>query len=155
MTLPLPHLSGYRRSLGAGLLLLLGACGGPGGTAPTPAPPAADTAQATLPADTVRDGHQRVRDAHGRLLMEGDVRNGLREGLWVSFHPNGAVASRNEYHGGVLQGLTVAFRPNGALYYEGQHANGHPVGTWTFHDGIGTLVRTVVYDSAGVEVKPQ
>lgn len=137
------------------LLAMLAACGGPAG-GPPPAPQAAtakDTASAIAPADTLRDGHQRIRDSKGLLLMEGDVRNGRRHGLWTAYHPNGAVASRNVYEKGVLHGPTTTFRPNGALYYRGQHAGGHPVGTWEFHDEIGTLVRTVEYDSAGVELK--
>ncbi len=81
--------------------------------------------------------------------MEGDVRDGRRNGLWTSYHPNGAVQSRNEFRDGVLHGLTTTYRPNGALLYRGQNADGHPVGTWEFHDAIGTLERTVEYDSTG------
>jgi antitoxin component YwqK of YwqJK toxin-antitoxin module len=100
----------------------------------------------------VRNGHQQVRDPNGRLLMEGDVRNGKRHGLWTSYHPSGAVQSRNEYRDGVLHGLTTTFRPNGALLYRGQNANGHPVGSWEFHDEVGTAVRTVEYDSTGTRL---
>jgi len=138
----------------AALLLALVACNGPQAPAPA-APPAlvAPRDTTTAPADAIRDGHQRQLDEQGRLLMEGDVRNGKRQGLWTAYHKNGQVQSRNTYSNGLLDGPTVVFRPNGALYYKGQHANDHPVGEWLFHDEIGTLVRTVVYDSAGVEVK--
>jgi hypothetical protein len=139
----------------APLLLALAACSGNGPQRPAPSAATDSTHIAVPPAptDTLRDGRQQVRDRNGLLLMEGDVRNGLRQGLWTAYHPNGAVASRNEYRDGVLHGLTVTLRPNGALYYRGQHANGHPVGTWEFHDEIGTLVRTIEYDSAGVEIR--
>jgi antitoxin component YwqK of YwqJK toxin-antitoxin module len=93
-----------------------------------------------------------VRDTDGRLLMEGDVRNGQRHGLWTAYHPNGAVQSRSEYRDGELNGPTTTFRPDGALLYRGQNANGHPVGAWSFHDAMGTQVRTVEYDSTGAEV---
>lgn len=143
-----------RRTL-APLLLALAACSGTGPQAPPPsvAPDSTFTTEPPATTDTLRDGRQQVRDRSGALLMEGDVRNGLRQGLWTAYHPNGAVASRNEYRDGMLHGLTVTLRPNGALYYRGQHANGHPVGTWEFHDEIGTLVRTIAYDSAGVEIR--
>lgn len=84
--------------------------------------------------------------------MEGVMLNGQRHGLWVAYDPNGRVKSRNAYVKGVLDGPSTVFRENGALYYEGQHAHGHPVGTWAFHDDIGTLVRTVEYDSTGAEI---
>lgn len=137
------------------LLALLAACNGPAGAPPTPptASAASDTVAVARPDSAlVRDGHQQVRDTEGRLLMEGDVRNGKRHGLWTAYHPNGAVQSRNEYRDGVLHGLTTTFRPDGALLYRGQNANGHPVGSWSFHDAIGTQVRTVEYDSTGAEV---
>jgi antitoxin component YwqK of YwqJK toxin-antitoxin module len=135
------------------MILVLAACGNGPGTPPAATQATDSTHAVAATADTLRDGHQQVRDRNGLLLMEGDVRNGVREGLWTAYHPNGAVASRNEYRNGMLHGLTVTLRPNGALYYRGQHANGHPVGTWEFHDAIGTLVRTITYDSAGVEVR--
>lgn len=87
--------------------------------------------------------------------MEGDMLNGQRHGLWVAYDLNGRVKSRNAYVKGVLDGPSTVFRENGALYYEGQHAHGHPVGTWAFHDDIGTLVRTVEYDSTGAEIDGQ
>jgi len=139
----------------AALLLTLGACNGPQAPAPAPPePPAAAPAEPTpASADTIRDGHQRQLDDQGRLLMEGDLRDGKRQGLWTAYHKNGQVQSRNTYSNGLREGPAVVFRTNGALYYKGQYANDHPVGEWLFHDEIGTLVRTVVYDSAGVEVK--
>jgi len=135
------------------LALLLWACNGPSGAPPAPPPPVDSVRAQAAPPDTLRNGHQRVRDSGGRLLMEGDLVDGRRNGLWTAYHPNGTVQSRTEYRLGVPHGLTTTFRPNGALLYKGRNADGHPVGTWAFHDDIGTLVRTVEYDSAGVEIK--
>ncbi len=139
----------------AALLLSLAACTAPQDPAPAatvPASPATTDTSAALP-DTLQNGHQRLRDALGRLQMEGDMLNGQRHGLWVAYGSSGQVKSRNTYVNGVLEGPSTVFRENGALYYEGQHFSGHPVGTWKFHDEIGTLVRTVVYDSTGAEIK--
>ncbi|MCC7501463.1 MAG: hypothetical protein IT229_02970 [Flavobacteriales bacterium] len=139
----------------AALLLSLAACTAPQDPAPAatvPASPDTPDTSAALP-DSLQNGHHRLRDAQGRLLMEGDMLNGQRHGLWVAYDLSGRVKSRNAYLNGMLDGPSVVFRENGALFYQGQHAQGHPVGTWTFHDEIGTLVRTVVYDSTGVEIK--
>jgi hypothetical protein len=144
----------HTRNATVAALLTLLACSSPQVPPPVAPAPTAPTVQSATPepAAAVENGHQRLLNDQGRLLMEGDMRNGQRHGLWTAYHQNGQVQSRTTYTLGQRAGPTVVFRPNGALYYEGQYAHDHPVGEWTFHDEIGTLVRTVVYDSAGVQV---
>jgi hypothetical protein len=144
----------HTRNATVATFLTLLACNSP--QAPTPVAPAptAPTVQSATPAPAVEveNGHQRLLDDQGRLLMEGDMLDGQRHGLWTAYHKNGQVQSRTSYATGQREGPTVVFRPNGALYYKGQYANDHPMGEWSFHDEIGTLVRSVTYDSAGIQV---
>ncbi len=111
-----------------------------------------DSLRAAAVKDSLRDGHHQYRDKDGRLLMEGEMRNGTRTGVWVSYGPKGGVMSRNEYGEGALNGPTVVFRENGLQYYTGTNRNGKPFGEWRFYDENGALARTVHYDSAGVVI---
>lgn len=112
----------------------------------------ADSLRQAVVDDSLRDGHHVYRDAEGRPVMEGDLLDGERHGVWTAFAPNGKAKSRSEYAHGRLQGLTTVFHENGALYYQGQNRHGQPVGAWTFHDAAGVLVKTVNYDSSGAVI---
>lgn len=130
-------------------VLLTAGCGqGSAPQASLPAPDSTVAAAATLP----KDGHARITDPAGRVRMEGDMKNGHREGVWTSYDAQGRVKSRNEYRQGRLNGITTVYRPNGALYYTGQYLQDKETGTWKFYDSAGNLDQTVRYDSAGAVI---
>ena len=86
------------------------------------------------------------------MLMEGELRDRKRVGVWTSYERDGRLKSRTEYRDGLAHGLTTVFHPNGNLYYSGESRNGHAVGEWRFFDLSGKLLRTVAYDSAGTRL---
>ncbi len=137
-------------------VLLLLACGG--NNVPGEVSPSADTVKAAPrhepPLDTVviENGHAKMLSPDGRLLMEGDMKDGKRNGVWTSYTAEGRVKSRNEYRQGMLEGVATVFRENGALYYTGQHRHGNQVGEWRFYDAKGELERTVDYDTSGAVI---
>lgn len=100
--------------------------------------------------DSLRDGYHMYKDRDGRPLMEGELLNGKRIGVWTSYLPSGRVHSRNVYDQGVLHGITTVFHPNGVLYYTGTMRKGRSVGEWKFYDVEGRMARTVTYDTTGV-----
>ena len=133
---------------------VLTACGS--GTSNPADPATADTS--LVPSTLVNEplpqnGHARVTDRMGRLRMEGDMKDGQREGVWTSYDALGKVKSRNEYHGDKLNGISTVFRDNGALMYTGQYRNDTEVGTWQFYDDKGDLNKTVHYDSTGAMIQ--
>lgn len=142
------------RKITAGWALIIAlACGRTGGNG---SPPAQDSARPApgaqdmqARADSLRDGHHTYRDPQGRLIMEGDMLGGRREGSWKSYGPNGHLMSRSEYEGGLLTGVTTVFYPSGGLYYTGENRAGHPTGSWRFYDQHGMLMKVVRYDSTG------
>lgn len=142
-------------------VLLMAACGPGAGEIQGPPPTdttgtaarAVDARRAAI-ADSLKDGHHVYKDKAGRPLMEGDMRNGQRNGVWTSYLPNGRVQSRNVYEQGVLHGISTVFHENGVLYYSGAQRKGKPFGEWKFYDEQGVLARTVVYDTTGTMVKP-
>lgn len=113
----------------------------------------ADTATtAAVDTATVLNGHVRKLGPDGRLLLEGDMLDGKRTGLWTSYTADGRVKSRGEYRDGAQEGLATVFHDNGALYYTGRYLRGEQVGEWRFYDRQGNLVRTVAYDTAGAVI---
>ncbi|MEO7082004.1 MAG: hypothetical protein ABIY71_10775 [Flavobacteriales bacterium] len=134
-------------------VLGLFSCGGNTGAVPTKEKEATSLpGMAPAQTELVINGPDKVYDTQGRLEMEGDRKNGLRQGVWTSYFPNGRVKSKNEYREGKLQGLSTVFRENGSIYYTGQHKDDKQVGEWRFYDEQGTLERTVTYDIAGVVI---
>lgn len=87
----------------------------------------------------------------GRL--EGVMRNGKREGPWISYRADGSTWSRSTYLNGLEEGTTEVFHPGGEHYYTGQYHRGVPVGEWVFFDLLGGEVKRVEYDSTGVVVR--
>lgn len=134
------------------LAIALGACGEDGPVAQQPVVQPADTITEIVTDRTPTNGPVELHGPDGRSRMVGDMRNGKRHGLWTSYHPNGAVQSRSSYADGVLHGTTVVFHENGQLYYTGDYRHGVQVGEWRFHDEMGTLLKTVRYDSAGAVI---
>lgn len=135
------------------LLLLCMACG-----AGTPAPersPEEATSSGRARVDTVsadrRNGPQEIILPDGTRL-NGQLKDGLRTGIWRATGPDGRLRSQTDYHQGKENGPTVVYHPNGALFYTGDNRNGHRVGVWRFRDDRGELVREVHYDDAGDEI---
>lgn len=137
----------------AGLLaIFLVACGS---APPKPAEgTVADSTAVTAPAAAPlpENGHARITDNVGRVRMEGDMKDGQRNGVWTSYDDKGKVKSRNEYRNGRLNGITTVYRDNGALFYTGQYRNDKEIGPWKFFDDKGDLNKVVEYDSTGTPI---
>lgn len=136
-------------------LAILG-CGGNSATSELPVPEHGPVVKASaVPQDTVTvvNGHNKVFSPDGDWLkMEGDMKDGKRNGLWTSYTPKGLVKSRSAYRDGLQEGLSSVFRDNGALYYTGQYRNDKQVGRWEFYSEEGNLERTVTYDTSGAVI---
>lgn len=89
-----------------------------------------------------------VYHTNGQKYMEGNYKDNLREGHWISWYENGTIWSEGEFKAGESHGLRKVFHPNGALYYEGNFDMGKRVGIWTFYDGDGNKTKEIDYDKA-------
>ena len=67
-------------------------------------------------------------------VIQGETKNGKREGKWTSFFPNGKMQSECFYVDGLNHGTTKVYLENGKLLYEGEYVNGEKAGEWTFVD---------------------
>ena len=85
---------------------------------------------------------------NGKKYIEGNYKNGLREGYWASWYEDGTLWSEGEFRDGESHGKRTVFHPNGTLYYEGRFEKGKRVGLWKFYDENGNLVNEIDYDKA-------
>ncbi|GAP42222.1 protein containing MORN repeat variant [Lentimicrobium saccharophilum] len=85
---------------------------------------------------------------NGKKYIEGNYKNGLREGYWASWYDDGTLWSEGEFRDGESHGKRSVFHPNGTLYYEGRFDMGKRVGVWKFYDENGGLVNEIDYDKA-------
>jgi hypothetical protein len=76
----------------------------------------------------------------GQLYIHGRVKNGERDGEWLSFYENGMLWSRGTYVNGKRQGYAVTFYSSGKKSSEGYYKDDKMTGVWKFWDENGTLV---------------
>ena len=107
-----------------GIFALLLCCGFGYGFAAGPAPAALDTIRENFPDGSVSRVYTVQRGTD------------IREGVAVSYHPNGKVAIEAPYKGGKLDGV-----------YRSYYENGKPWQTIGYRDGIEHGVSTDYYDT--------
>lgn len=61
------------------------------------------------------------------LLMEGELGNGLRQGIWKFYHSNGTLYCRCHYSNGLLNGLYELFNTDGLVTTSIEMFNDSPV----------------------------
>ena len=77
--------------------------------------------------------------ANGKIKIEGQKKDGLREGVWYSYFETGNKWSETTYKKGLKEGVSIVNYPNGKMHYKGQYKNDKKIGTWYFYNEDGTL----------------
>ena len=72
-------------------------------------------------------------------LEQGNYKNGMQEGPWTHYHPNGQLKSKGEYKSGRQEGLWVRYHENGQLRSKGDYKNDTQEGLWVTHNKNGQL----------------
>jgi antitoxin component YwqK of YwqJK toxin-antitoxin module len=70
--------------------------------------------------------------------MSPDGTKWVRHGLFVAYHPNGAVASEGNYVDGAEHGLWRDYHVNGQLAAEGNYEARQEVGEWRYWNSDGS-----------------
>lgn len=108
----------------------------------------------TLNTDTVKipnNGDYIKRYKNGVIEIQGQMKDGKRDGVWKSFYQNGAPWSETVFTGGQKNGATSSFYENGQKRYAGFFTNDKESGKWSFWDEQGNLVREMDYNVADVK----
>lgn len=81
----------------------------------------------------------------GIMMMEGPVKNDLRDGEWTSYFPDGKVQSTGIYQDGVRTGKALVYHENGHLWMDGFYKNDQKSGLWIYYDEQGYEFQRVDY----------
>ena len=65
---------------------------------------------------------------------QGKIRNGKKDGSWVSYYKNGQLSFKGTYKDGKEDGPCVSYYENGKLSQKGEYKNGKREGHWVFFD---------------------
>ena len=81
----------------------------------------------------------------GELMMEGEIRDNLRNGEWTSYFIDGKVQSSGFFKDGKRTGKALVYHENGNLYMDGWYKDDHKCGQWVFYDEQGYELATANY----------
>ncbi len=84
---------------------------------------------------------------NGKKYIEGEFKNELRTGHWVSYYDDGKLWSEGGFVNGESHGKRTVYHPNGKKYYEGSFDMGKRSGVWVFYDENGIKVKEVNYNT--------
>jgi antitoxin component YwqK of YwqJK toxin-antitoxin module len=94
---------------------------------------------------------QKIREVskheNGQTYMEGAIKDGEREGLWVSFYPGGQKWSECEFSNGKGNGPVTVYYEDGKIRYTGFYSAGIPSGKWIYYDIQGDIVFEKDYEA--------
>ncbi|MBI2968671.1 MAG: toxin-antitoxin system YwqK family antitoxin [Bacteroidetes bacterium] len=74
-------------------------------------------------------------------------KNGLKQGLWKEYYPEGALKSEGEYKNNVREGEWVFYFENGNIEQKGTYFKGKPDGLWKWFYPGGLILREEEFSS--------
>ena len=77
--------------------------------------------------------------------MEGEFKNGKRDGKWTFWYENGNKWSEGFFKDGKSEGKRTTYYENGKIRYEAFYRSDERVGTWRFYDENGKFLKEVKY----------
>lgn len=85
--------------------------------------------------DGTPDGFTTEYDSEGTIILQGEYLDGLEEGQWIFQY--GDHREEGEYQNGLRNGLWKYFFPNGQIHFEGSYIDGNNNGkhTWYWESG--------------------
>ncbi len=83
------------------------------------------------------DGYYHEFHPGGKKFIEGQFRDGRREGEWTYWFDNGQLNRKVTYRNGQLNGQWDVFRADGTLAAKHSFADGLRDGTWVIYDDAG------------------
>ena len=88
--------------------------------------------------DGLREGPWVSYHENGQLWMKGDHKNGEWDGPWVYYWDNGQLRTESNYKDGELDGPWVYYHENGQLWEKGDFKDGFQEGPWVVYNKDGT-----------------
>lgn len=88
---------------------------------------------------------------NGQLDSKGEYKNGEMNGAWVYYHNNGILIGKGNWHKGKRDGLWERYYNNGRLWYKGQYNKGVQHGHWATYEHDGQLTEKGHYQNGKKE----
>ena len=77
----------------------------------------------------------------GVVKMEGEIKDGKRNGEWTAYFPDGRVQSHGYFKDDKRAGASIVYWNNGNLRSEGFYTEGKHSGKWKWYDEQGIFLR--------------
>jgi antitoxin component YwqK of YwqJK toxin-antitoxin module len=72
--------------------------------------------------------------------------NGIGNGSWVQFNPDGTKLEQGTYNDNRVEGPVVQFYEDGSIKAKGQYLHWKkPIGKWIYYDRKGKVVHEMTY----------
>jgi hypothetical protein len=84
---------------------------------------------------------------NNQLAEQGEFKNGLKIGLWKTWHPNGSIQTTQHWSNGLKSGNYYRYDENGLITEKGSYSNDIMTGKWIDYKKKDTLIykRGVVF----------
>jgi antitoxin component YwqK of YwqJK toxin-antitoxin module len=82
----------------------------------------------------------------GKKQMEGEFRNGKKDGKWTAWFENGRMQSEGFFKNDLRDGKSIVWRENGFKYYEGNYSLGQLHGSWIMYDTDGKPLKEALFE---------
>jgi antitoxin component YwqK of YwqJK toxin-antitoxin module len=104
----------------------------------------------------------------GKMLVKGDFKNGLQDGEWLLYYPDGAtVMQAFQYAGGLFEGQSSGYYESGPMEWQGAFKKNEREGEWIWYHENGEISsrvrliggkkdgKQVFYNSQGKRVREE
>ena len=95
--------------------------------------------------DTVQNGEEIKNYKSGAKRIRGMMKDGKREGVWMSWYEDGTQWSETTFKEGQKTGATTTWYENGKKRYEGFYTNDQESGKWMYWDENGKFIQSKDY----------
>lgn len=95
--------------------------------------------------DGKKNGEFKISSISGAVMMAGNIKNNLNEGLWRYYYPNGQVESAGNFEKNLSVGKWIWYFENGKIREVGYYKSGKKDGDWTIYNEEGDVARKIYF----------
>lgn len=94
----------------------------------------------------IKNGKWKEFNKHAVLIAEGLYVNNQKHGLWKEYYDHtGTIMIEEEFKDGVKHGIFTSYHPNGQVFSQGEFINGLREGYFRIFDEDGINVRSLLF----------
>ncbi len=83
---------------------------------------------------------------NGELLTVQEYVDGIGNGTWTQYNPDGSISEQGTYQNNRVEGPVTQYYDDGSIKAKGQYRHWKsPIGEWTYYDRAGNVVHRMTY----------